>query len=64
MEDGNSLAIAEAIPPEGFPDLRRSGLMKVMAGLTSLQEMDRITVLIKRPLIKTNYALLNKRLAT
>jgi type IV pilus assembly protein PilB len=43
MEDGNSLEIADMSRQEGFPDLRRSGLVKVMAGVTSLQEMDRIT---------------------
>jgi type IV pilus assembly protein PilB len=42
MEDGNSLAIAEAMEAEGFPNLRRSGLIKVMAGLASLQEIAKI----------------------
>lgn len=42
MEDGNSIAIAEAMEAEGYPNLRRSGLIKVMAGLTSLQEMAKI----------------------
>jgi len=42
MEDGNSLAIAEAMDAEGFPNLRRSGLIKVMAGLASLQEIAKI----------------------
>jgi len=42
MEDGNSLAIAEAMEAEGFPNLRRSGLIKVMSGLTSLQEIAKI----------------------
>lgn len=43
MEEGNSIQIADAAKEEGFPDLRRSGLVKVMAGVTSLQEMNRIT---------------------
>ncbi len=43
MEEGNSIEIADASRAEGFPDLRRSGLVKVMSGITSLQEMDRIT---------------------
>jgi type IV pilus assembly protein PilB len=43
MEDGNSIQIADLSRSEGFPDLRRSGLVKVMAGITTLQEMDRIT---------------------
>ncbi|CAF4337612.1 unnamed protein product [Rotaria magnacalcarata] len=43
MEEGNSIEIAEASQRAGFNNLRRSGLMKVMQGLTSLQEIDRIT---------------------
>lgn len=42
MEDGNSIAIAEAMEAEGYPNLRRSGLIKVMAGLASLQEIAKI----------------------
>mgnify|MGYP000007500626 FL=1 len=42
MEDGNSMEIAEAMEQEGFPNLRRSGLVKVMAGLASLQEIAKI----------------------
>jgi type IV pilus assembly protein PilB len=43
MEDGNSIVIADQAKKEGFPDLRRSGLVKVMSGLTSLQEINRVT---------------------
>lgn len=43
MEDGNSLVIADQARKDGFPDLRRSGLKKVMAGVTSLQEVNRVT---------------------
>jgi type IV pilus assembly protein PilB len=43
MEEGNSIAIADQAKAEGFPDLRRSGLVKVMSGLTSLQEINRVT---------------------
>ncbi|PTQ90643.1 type IV-A pilus assembly ATPase PilB [Agitococcus lubricus] len=43
MEEGNSIQIADAAREEGYPDLRRSGLVKVMAGLTSLQEINRVT---------------------
>ncbi len=43
MEEGNSIQIAEAATAEGFPDLRRSGLKKVMAGVTSLIEVNRVT---------------------
>ncbi|WP_180010654.1 type IV-A pilus assembly ATPase PilB [Acinetobacter sp. YH16055] len=43
MEDGNSLQIAEASNQAGFNNLRRSGLIKVMQGVTSLQEVNRVT---------------------
>ncbi|WP_111895400.1 type IV-A pilus assembly ATPase PilB [Acinetobacter sp. MB5] len=43
MEDGNAIQIAEASEQLGFPDLRRSGLKKVMQGVTSLQEVNRVT---------------------
>ncbi|RZU47438.1 type IV pilus assembly protein PilB [Fluviicoccus keumensis] len=43
MEEGNSIQIAEASKAEGFPDLRRSGLKKAMAGVTSLTEINRVT---------------------
>ncbi len=43
MEEGNAIAIATAAKNAGFNDLRRSGLIKVMQGITSLQEIDRVT---------------------
>jgi type IV pilus assembly protein PilB len=43
MEDGNALQIAAATEKLGFDNLRRSGLKKVMNGLTSLQEINRVT---------------------
>ncbi|CAM4179382.1 type IV-A pilus assembly ATPase PilB [Acinetobacter pragensis] len=43
MEDGNALQIADAAAQAGFNNLRRSGLMKVMQGVTSLQEVNRVT---------------------
>ena len=43
MEEGNSIAIADASRRAGFKDLRRSGLEKVMQGVTSLQEINRVT---------------------
>ncbi len=43
MEDGNALQIAEASEKAGFRNLRRSGLIKVMQGVTSLQEVNRVT---------------------
>lgn len=43
MEDGNAIQIAEAAREAGFNDLRRSGLVKVMQGITSLAEVNRVT---------------------
>ena len=43
MEDGNALEIAAASEKLGFNNLRRSGLKKVISGLTSLQEINRVT---------------------
>ncbi|MDP2227744.1 MAG: type IV-A pilus assembly ATPase PilB [Moraxellaceae bacterium] len=43
MEEGNAITIADQARAEGYPDLRRSGLVKVMQGVTSLQEINRIT---------------------
>jgi type IV pilus assembly protein PilB len=43
MEDGNAIQIADIAREEGFPDLKRSGLVKVMNGMTSLAEVNRVT---------------------
>ena len=43
MDDGNALEIAAASEKLGFRNLRRSGLIKVINGLTSLQEINRVT---------------------
>ncbi len=43
MEEGNAIQIADACRAEGFNDLRRSGLIKAMSGVTSLQEVNRVT---------------------
>jgi len=43
MESGNALQIAEQARKEGINDLRRSGLNKVRMGLTSLEEINRVT---------------------
>lgn len=43
MEDGNAIQIADIAREEGFPDLKRSGLVKVMKGVTSLEEVNRVT---------------------
>lgn len=43
MEEGNSIQIAEQARKEGFNDLRTSGLLKAMQGITSLEEINRVT---------------------
>ncbi|CDF86065.1 Type 4 fimbrial assembly protein PilB [Pseudomonas knackmussii B13] len=43
MEEGNSIQIAEQARKEGFNDLRTSGLLKAMNGITSLEEVNRVT---------------------
>jgi len=43
MEGGNSMQLADQADKEGYPDLRRSGLSKVKAGITSLKELNRVT---------------------
>ncbi|MCP5351888.1 MAG: type IV-A pilus assembly ATPase PilB [Chromatiales bacterium] len=43
MEGGNAIQIADQARKEGIPDLRRSGLKKVRDGLTSLEEVNRVT---------------------
>lgn len=43
MEEGNSIEIAEQARRDGFNDLRTSGLLKAMQGITSLEEINRVT---------------------
>jgi len=43
MEGGNSMQLAEQAKKEGIPDLRQSGLLKVKNGITSLDELNRVT---------------------
>ena len=43
MRNGNSLEFDRLAREEGYPDLRRSGLSKVMQGITSLTEVNRVT---------------------
>jgi type IV pilus assembly protein PilB len=43
MEEGNSIEINNIMRKEGFNDLRRSGLLKIMQGLTSIEEVNRVT---------------------
>jgi type IV pilus assembly protein PilB len=44
MEDGNAMQIAEQARRDGIPDLRMSGLKKVKDGITSLEEINRVTI--------------------
>ena len=44
MEGGNAMQIADQAVVEGVIDLRRAGLNKVQAGLTSLEEINRVTI--------------------
>jgi type IV pilus assembly protein PilB len=43
MEGGNSLDIAKQCQREGYNNLRQSGLIKAMSGMTSLAEINRVT---------------------
>ncbi len=43
MEGGNSLDIANQCQKEGYNNLRQSGLIKAMNGMTSLTEINRVT---------------------
>lgn len=43
MEGGNSINLADQAQKEGIPDLRQSGLKKAMDGMTSLEEINRVT---------------------
>ena len=43
LEGGNALQLAELAKAEGINDLRASGLNKARMGITSLEEIDRIT---------------------
>jgi type IV pilus assembly protein PilB len=42
MEGGNSMQVEQQAAKEGIADLRQSGLKKVTAGLTSLEEINRV----------------------
>ncbi len=44
MEGGNAMQIAEQAAEEGVWDLRRSGLQKVIDGITGLEEINRVTI--------------------
>jgi len=44
MDGGNAMQIAHQAETEGVWDLRRAGLQKVKDGITSLEEVNRVTV--------------------
>jgi type IV pilus assembly protein PilB len=44
MEGGNAMQIADQASTEGVYDLRRAGLNKVKEGVTSLEEVNRVTI--------------------
>jgi type IV pilus assembly protein PilB len=44
MEGGNAMQLAEQAAREGILDLRASGLRKVRDGITSLEEVNRVTI--------------------
>lgn len=43
MNNGNSIDIDKAAREEGFPNIRQSGLKKAADGLTTLEEVNRVT---------------------
>ncbi len=43
MEEGNSIDISVQMRKDGFNDLRTSALLKAMQGITSLEEVNRVT---------------------
>jgi type IV pilus assembly protein PilB len=43
MRNGNAIEIAQQADKEGVRDLRQSGLIKVKAGITSLEEIEAVT---------------------
>jgi type IV pilus assembly protein PilB len=42
MGGSNAIGIADQAALDGIPDLRKSGLKKIMAGFTSLEEVNRV----------------------
>ena len=43
MEEGNAIQLADQAQKEGINDLRQSGLQKVKQGVTSLEDVNRVT---------------------
>ncbi|TNF91668.1 MAG: type IV-A pilus assembly ATPase PilB [Gammaproteobacteria bacterium] len=44
MQEANAYELGDQAIKEGIPDIRRSGLVKAMQGVTSLEEINRVTV--------------------
>ncbi|MFY0665265.1 MAG: type IV-A pilus assembly ATPase PilB [Natronospirillum sp.] len=44
MEGGNAIELDAAMRDDGFPSLRLSGLIKAAQGVTSLEEINRVTI--------------------
>ena len=44
IEGANAVQLAEQSASEGIPDIRRSGLLKALSGVTTLAEINRVTV--------------------
>jgi len=43
LDNCNAMELADQAQSEGINDLRRSGLLKIMQGITTIQEVDRVT---------------------
>lgn len=43
LDGGNAMQLAQQATSEGVDDLRRSGMKKVIQGITSIEEIDRVT---------------------
>jgi len=43
LNDGNAMELAKLSAEEGVNDLRRSGMLKIMQGVTTIEEVDRVT---------------------
>ncbi len=43
MEGGNAIQLADQAQKEGINNLRQSGLIKVKQGITSLEDVNRVT---------------------
>ena len=44
MENRNAMELADQARREGIRDIRQSGLLKVRNGITSLEEINRVTL--------------------